>query len=293
VRFWFIDSEALNHAVTTLCRVMGVSRSGYYAWKDRPLSAHDLRDGELKAAILAAYAGNRSVYGVDRIQAALGRKGIRTSKRRCARLMGELGIEGVSKRKKRPKTTIVDCKANHADDLVRQNFRADGPNRAWFADITYVRTHEGWLYLAVVFDVFSRIVVGWSMSASLAAELVDDALRMGIARRRPEAGLLHHSDRGAQYTSVLLSKTLQRHGIIPSMGGVKAPWDNAVTESLISTIKAECTDIRLYGSKKEATLDIFDYIEVFYNKLRFHSALGMLSPMEYEERYYQQMAMAG
>ena len=288
----FIDSEIENHTVSILCHVMSVSRSGYYAWRMRKPSDHEIEDEHLKATILEVYRENRSVYGTERILEALRRKGIRTSRRRCSRLMRELSITGVSKRKKKPKTTITCPNDRHASDLVQRSFTAREPNKVWFADITYVKTHEGWLYLAVVFDIFSRIIVGWSMSQSLAAELVDDALMMGITRRRPAKGLIHHSDKGVQYTSLLLSKTLVKHGIRPSMGGTASPWDNAATESLISTIKAECTDVKLYGSIKEAKLDIFEYIEVFYNRLRFHSALGMMSPKEYEDAYYRQMAMA-
>jgi len=272
---------------------MKVSRSGYYAWRGRKPSEHEIQDEQLKVLILNIYTTNRFVYGAERILEGLRRKDIHISCRRCSRLMKELGIVGVSKRKKQPKTTITNPKDNHAKDLVRRNFKAVCPNAVWFADITYVKTHEGWLYLAIVFDIFSRIVVGWSMSRSLASELVDDALMMGITRRRPAKGLIHHSDKGVQYTSLLLSKTLVKFGIRPSMGGIASPWDNAATESLISTIKAECTDIKLYESVKEATLDIFEYIEVFYNRLRFHSALGMKSPMEYEDAYYQKLALAG
>jgi len=288
----FIDSEIKNHTVCMLCRVMKVSRSGYYSWRRRLPCERLVEDEQLKTIILDAYRKNRSVYGTERILECLRRKNIHVSRRRCARLMRELGIKGISKRKKKPKTTVTCQQDHHANDLVRRNFQADRPNRVWFADITYVRTYEGWLYLAVVFDIFSRIVVGWSMSRSLAAELVDDALRMGVVRRRPPKGLVHHSDKGSQYCSVLLSKTLQEYGIKPSMGSIASPWDNAVTESLMSTIKAECTDIKLYKSVKEATLDIFDFIEVFYNRLRFHSALGMMSPMEFEEAYHQRLSLA-
>jgi len=240
-----------------------------------------------------AHAQNRCAYGVKNILEALRREGARTSKRRCGRLMREIGISGVLKRKKSPRTTARGQRDRHADDLVRRGLTASAPNRLWSADITYVKTHAGWLYLAVVLDVFSRAIVGWSMSRSLAAGLVDDALRMGLGRRRPQEGLVHHSDKGSRYCSLLLGKTLREHGIQPSMGAVASPWDNAVTESLIPTIKAECTDIRAYGSVEEAVLDIFDYIEVFYNRARLHSALGMMSPMEFEEAYYQRSALAG
>lgn len=292
MKYLFISTEAENHSVFLLCRVMGVSRSGYYAWQHRGSSDHELKDERLKANIKEIYVKNRSLYGVKNILEGLRREDIHISSRRCLRLMKELHITGVSKRKKNPKTTVTDSRDTYADDLVKRNFTASEPNRVWFADITYVKTYAGWLYLAVVFDVFSRIIVGWSMSRSLASELVDDALRMGIKRRRPGAGLVHHSDHGCQYCSLLFNKTLAKYDIKPSMGAVASPWDNAITESLISTIKAECTDIKTYETFEEATLDIFDYIEVFYNRHRFHSALGMLTPMEYEEAYYKRLAMA-
>ena len=196
----------------------------------------------------------------------------------------------MSKRKGRPKAAKASPGTALAADLVRRDFSADRPDRVWFADITYVRTTAGWLYLAVVFDIFSRIVVGWSMGQTMTARLVDDALRMGVARRRPEAGLVHHSDHGGQYLSVMLSQTLRQFGITPSMGAVRSPWDNAACESLISTIKAECTDVATYKSYEHAKLDIFDYIEVFYNKTRIHSSIGMMSPAEFEERYYAGLA---
>lgn len=288
----FIDSEVENHTVSILCKVMNVSRSGYYAWKTRELSLRAREDEELRVIILETFTENRSVYGARRLRQALRKKGVYISKRRCSRLMRDLGIRGVSKRKGRPKPAKTTPEINGISDLVNRNFTADKPNMIWFADITYVKTKMGWLYLAVVFDIYSRIVVGWSMDTTMTAKLVDDALRMGVARRQPPIGLLHHTDRGSQYLSLMLSNTLRHFGITPSVGMVRSPWDNAACESLISTIKAECTDVYTYDSFEQAKLDIFDYIEVFYNRIRIHTSIEMMSPMEFEDRYYAGSAKA-
>ncbi|WP_102371870.1 IS3 family transposase [Enorma phocaeensis] len=172
--------------------------------------------------------------------------------------------------------------ANTAPDLVRREFCVDGPNRAWFADITYVRTHRGWIYLAVVMDIWSRRIVGWSMAPRMAAELADDALRMAIARRRPPRGCIHHSDHGSQHASLLLGKTMRAAGIRPSMGSISSPWDNAATESLTGLIKAERVHARTFESRERAALEIFEYIECSCNSVRIRSALGNLSPEEFE-----------
>jgi transposase InsO family protein len=172
-----------------------------------------------------------------------------------------------------------------ADDLVGRDFSADGPNEAWFADITYVRTRQGWLYHAVVTGIWSRMVVGWSMGDRIDAALADDALGMAIARRVPPRGCVHHSDHGSQYASLLLGKTMREHGIRPSMGSVASPWDNAPTESLMGTIKCECVHARTFDSREQAAIEIFEYIECFYNRLRLHSSLGYMSPMEFEEAH--------
>lgn len=290
----FIDSEIKNYKVVIMCRVMQVSRSGYYAYKSRCICKRSLEDANLKKQILSIYQSNRSVYGTSRIVLALARQNVFISRRRCARLMRELDIRGVAKRKKRSKVTSPSKRrSNNVVDLVKRKFAADEPNRLWFADITYVRTYQGWIYLAVVFDIFSRFIVGWSIDLSMSAKLVDDALKMGVKRRKPAKGLIHHSDHGSQFCSLLLSKTLAENGIIPSMGAISAPGDNAACESLMSTIKAECTDIKTYETQKEATLDIFDYIEVFYNRFRMHSSIGYMSPKEFEEMYYASLAKAG
>lgn len=279
--FAFVDEERAHHSVSILCKVMQVTRAGYYAWKNRSISDHENRDCELAGMICEIYEQSRSIYGAPRIHAMLKRRGVKTSEKRVSRLMREYGLKGISKNKK-PRSKKQRPERDNASDLVRREFKASGPNQYWFADITYVKTYQGWLYLAVVFDIWSRMIVGWSMDSRMEASLVDDALKMGVARRSPRPGLIHHSDHGSQYRSLLLGKTLRANGIIPSMGAISSPWDNAATESLMSTIKAECTDRHYFKTREEAKLEIFDYIETFYNRLRIHSAIGNMSPIEFE-----------
>ncbi len=280
--FAFIDEECGNHSVSILCKVMKVTRAGYYAWKSRSLSDHDVQDLELAKHIVEIHDESRGIYGAPRVLAMLKRQGFKTSKKRVERIMREYGIKGVSKSKRRHRKPAIEQRDGINVDLVKRDFSASRPNQLWFADITYVKTYEGWLYLAVVFDVFSRMIVGWSMGNNMGAELVDDALEMGVTRRKPLPGLIHHSDHGSQYKSLLLGRTMRRYGITPSMGSISAPWDNAITESLMSTIKVECVHRQTFRTRDDARLDIFDYIEVFYNRMRIHSSLGNLSPMEYE-----------
>ena len=275
------------YKVSEMCRVLGVSRQGYYQWRTRKPSAHDERDAELAAEVRRVWEQSRRTYGSPRVFAQLRRDGVATSEKRVARIMAERGWAGVSRRcAKSPdrREKRVSGK-DGAPDLVKRKFSADGPDQAWFADITYVRTLQGWLYLAVVMDIWSRRIVGWSMGDRIDAALADDALRMAIARRRPADGCVHHSDHGSQYASLLLGKTMRDHGICPSMGSVSSPWDNAPTESLMGTIKSECVHAKTYRDREQAALEIFEYIECFYNRLRLHSALGYMSPVEYEETH--------
>lgn len=282
-KFEFISSHLEEYSVSDMCRALGVTRQGYYAWASRPPSAHEDRDLELARLIGDEYDASRGIYGAPKIFMKLKASGVSTSRKRVARIMREYGWKGVTRAcAKRPSGEKRAAKHDSHDDLVKRNFAADGPNQAWFADITYVRTHQGWLYLAVVMDVWSRMVVGWSMGPTMGAELADDALKMALARRNPPAGCIHHSDHGAQYVSLLLGKTMRESGIRPSMGSISSPWDNAVTESLMGVIKSECVHARTYDTREQAALDIFDYIECFYNRLRIHSALGWLSPAEFE-----------
>ena len=185
-------------------------------------------------------------------------------------------LQPIHKKSKKPRQKQTPEKQS-APDLIKRQFNADAPNKAWFADITYIKTHQGWLYLAVVFDIFSRKIIGWSMANNMKAQLVNDALKSAIARRRPKPGLIHHSDHGAQYRSILFGKTLEHAGILPSMGAISSHRDNALTESLMSTIKSECVHRQTFENKEIAKLEIFDYIERFYNPLRIHSALGNMT----------------
>ena len=264
-----------------------MSRQGYRAWRRRPPSAHDLRDAEPTTKISEIYSASRGIYGAPEVLAELKKAGESTSRERVARIMRENGWVGTTRGcAKRPKgeAKAAAPQANFAPDLVRREFSADGPNRARFADITYVRTHRGWLHLAVVMDMWSRMIVGWSMSDRMTAGLADDALRMAIARRHPKEGCIHHSDHGSQHVSLLLGKTMCEAGIDPSMGSISSPWDNAAMESLMGLIKAECVHARTFETRGQAALEILEYIECFYNRVRIHSALGNLSPAEFEAR---------
>lgn len=284
-KFAFIASQLGEYSVSDMCRALGVTRQGYHAWAKRPASAHDRRDLELARLIGDEYEASRGIYGAPKVFMMLRRKGVSTSRKRVARIMREYGWRGVTRAcAKRPSGEKRVRAQESPDDLVGRDFTADGPNQAWFADITYVRTSQGWLYLAAVMDVWSRMVVGWSMGPRMTAELADDALKMAIARRNPPEGCIHHSDHGAQYVSLLLSKTMREAGIRPSMGSISSPWDNAVAESLMGCIKAECVHARTYDGREQAALEIFDYIECFYNRIRIHSALGWLSPAQFEEK---------
>lgn len=288
-KFAFIACHLGRYKVEAMCRALGVTRQGYYQWAKRPASAHDLRDLELAKLIGDEYEGSMGIYGAPKVFMRLRMSGVATSRKRVARIMREYGWRGVTRAcAKRPSGEKRAIRQDSHDDLVKRDFSADGPNRAWFADITYVRTRQGWLYLAVVMDVWSRMVVGWAMGPRIDAELADDALKMAIARRRPDEGCIHHSDHGAQYVSVLLGKTMRDNGISPSMGSISSPWDNAVTESLMGVIKSECVHARTFDSREQAALELFDYMERFYNRLRIHSALGWLSPAEFEAKHKEE-----
>lgn len=281
--FRLIEAERAQHRVSRLCSVLGVTRAGFYAWKGRPPSARELRDRELMDLIKRIHVGSRGTYGVPRIHAELeDEHGVRIAPKRVARLMRRLGIEGVSRRGKRPVTTTPAAQTPTADDLVRRQFRAPEPNRLWVADITYVPTREGFLFLAAVIDAFSRRCVGWSMRADLKAELVLDALGMAITQRRPKRGLIHHSDRGSQYTSLAFGKTLADIGVLQSVGRRGDAFDNAVAESFFATLETELFARTVFTSRDHARVQVFDFIEGFYNLKRRHSVLGYLSPERYE-----------
>lgn len=264
-----------------MCAALRVTEQGYCAWKSRPPSAHVMRDEELAEPISQVRAEVRNIYGAPKTFMRLRALGVRTSRKRVARIMRERGWRGAA-RAKRPSGEKRASRRESAADLVGRRFEADGPNMAWFADITYVKTHRGWLYLSLVMDIWSRRIVGWSMGPNITAELADDALKMALARRNPPEGCVHHSDHGSQYVSLLLSKTMRENGIRPSMGSISSPRDNAAMESLMGIVKSECVHARAYATREEAALDPFERIEVACNGARIHSALGYLSPAEFE-----------
>lgn len=280
----FVEREKTSHHVTTMCRVLGVSPSGYWAWTKRPPSARSLADAELTATIRAIHEDSRGTYGIPRVHAELRFGGIRCSRKRVARLMRAAGLEGVHRRRF-VRTTVRDRDAAPAPDLVNRDFRADRPDRLWVADITYLPTWQGFLYLAAVVDVFSRAVVGWAMAGHLRTELILDAVDMATARRRPSDGVVHHSDRGTQYTSIAFGLRCREAGIVQSMGSTGDAYDNALAESFFATLETELIDRSSWRTRADARLAVFDYIEAFYNPRRRHSSLGQLSPAEFERRY--------
>lgn len=280
-----IAEEKPHHSVSRLARVLGVSRAGFYAWQGRPPSERSRRDAALTERIKAIHEETDGIYGAPRIHAELADEhGVRVGRKRVARLMRTAGLEGVSRRRRyRVGTTRPGGEAPAAPDLVERDFSADEPDQLWFADITYVPTWQGWLYLAAVVDACSRYCVGWSMRDDLRADLVYDALGMAVTRRRPETELIHHSDRGSQYRSLALGRLLTEIGIMPSMGSRGDAYDNAAMESFMASIKTELINRRRFKTKDEARTAIFSYIEAFYNPRRRHSALGQMSPADYEQ----------
>jgi putative transposase len=282
MRFALIDEERTHHTVSRLASVLGVSRAGYYAWKKRGPSARRREDEQLKVRIKEIHEACFGIYGSPRIHAELADTyGIRIGRKRVARLMSEMGIQGVSRRgKRRVKKAAAEMPA--APDLVKRDFTATRPNELWVADITYISTWEGWLFLASVVDVFTKRCCGWSMRNDLTADLVVDALGMAVTLRKPQGETIHHSDRGSQYRSLAFGKTLRDSGIMPSMGSKGDPYDNAAAESFFASIKTELIYRNTFKTRDEARLAVFRYIEGFYNPLRRHSALGYKSPEEYE-----------
>jgi putative transposase len=279
----FIDAEKANFPVAVLCKVLSVSRSGYYAWRDRPPSRRNRQDAALIAKIYEIHQRSRETYGSPRIHAELRSIGIRCGRKRVAKLMRKEGLRGCI-RGRRKCTTRRDRRALPAEDLVGRDFAATAPDRLWTADITYVSTDEGFVYLAFVLDAYSRrLVVGWAMESHLRTELVLDALQMAVWRRKPAPGLIHHSDQGVQYTSVSFAKRLEQVGIIPSMGRVGSALDNAISESFVATLKSELVSRVRFPSRQAAKTAIFEYLEAFYNRYRLHSALGYKSPVAFEE----------
>lgn len=280
--FGFIAAKKAEHSVKTMCRVLGVSRSGYHAWAKRKPSARALEDARLTERIREIHALNRKVYGSPRIHAELVMAdGERVGRKRVERLMRAAGISGLVARR-RGRTTVRVPGVRVCEDLVDRAFLAAAPDRLWVADITYLRTWEGWLYLVAVQDVYSRRIVGWAMDSHMRSELVTDALQMALARRRPAPGLIWHSDQGAQFVSLAFGQQARAAGIAQSMGSRGDCFDNAVAESFFATLKKELIHGRSWPSKAELRTEIFEYIEAFYNRRRRHSTLGFLSPAQFE-----------
>jgi transposase InsO family protein len=287
VRFAFISAEKAWAPISALCKVLGVTRSGFYAWQQRDPSEQAIDDQKLALEIAAIHKASGETYGSPRIHAELRAKGLHVSRKRVARLMRELGIK--SRRKRRFKaTTDSGHKLPVADNVLDRKFDVDAPDVAWVTDITYVWTDEGWLYLAAILDLFSRRVVGHAMSERIDRALVLEALRDAVGRRVPDVGLLHHSDRGSQYASSDYQDALSERGITCSMSRKGNCWDNAVAESFFATLKTECIYVRRFATRAEAREAIFHFIEVFYNGQRRHSTLGFVSPMEFENKFIEE-----
>jgi putative transposase len=278
-----VKANQAGPGAATMCRMLGVSPSGYYAWRERPPSARAQADAVLTDRIRAIHARSRGTYGAPRVHAELLASGTRVSRKRVARLMRAAGLVGVSRRK-RWTTTVRDRGARPAPDLVERDFTAPGPDRLWVADITYIPTWGGVLYLAVVLDAWSRRVVGWAMETHLRTELVLAALEMALKQRRP-AGVIHHSDQGTQYTSVAFGQRCQAAGVRPSMGSVGDAYDNALCESFFATLECELLDRGRFATPADARRAVFDFIEGWYNPRRRHSALAYQSPIEFERSH--------
>jgi putative transposase len=269
-----------------MCRVLAVSASGYYAWRQRPPSARARADAALTARIRTIHQYSRETYGAPRIHRELRAAAIRVGRKRVARLMNAAGLVGVSRRKWMV-TTVRDQNAGPAPDLIERNFVVLAPNCLWVADITYIPTWAGFLYLAVVLDTFSRRIVGWAVATHLRTELVLEALNTAIGQRRP-AAVIHHSDHGSQYTSIAFGQRCREAGVRPSMGSVGDCFDNAMCESLFATLECELLDRCRFKTQIEARMAIFEFIEGWYNPHRRHSAIDYLSPIDYERTYRQE-----
>ena len=278
-----IDRRRNHYPVRLMCRLLGVSASGYYAWRKRPESARAKRNRELLEKIRRVHGASKGVYGSPRVHAELVAEGVPVGRHKVAELMRSARLRGCPKRRYRT-TTQRDPTHPVAKNLLKRDFTADRPNRRWAGDITYIPTRQGWLFLAVVIDLFSRRIVGWSMSRRSGRRLVVDALTMAVEARRPEGPLIHHSDRGGQYSSDDFRKELQKHDIKCSMSSTGNCYDNAVVESFFGVLKRERVIRVRYRNREEARADLFQYIEVFYNRKRRHGYLGNISPVDFERQ---------
>jgi putative transposase len=277
MRFRFIEDRRVDYPVKVMCAVLGVSSAGYYAWRSRPQSRRSISNRDLLSAVRRVHRDNCGRYGSPRIHAALRDRGV--SRGRIERLMRRHGIRAITARAWQPRTTDSRHGLPIAPNLVERNFTAATPNRVWLADITYVRTDEGWLYLAAVMDLYSRKIVGYAMADHLRTELPLAALRMALMARRPGVGLIHHSDRGVQYASADYREALQSVGARASMSRKADCYDNAPMESFFHTLKTELVHHRHYATRAQAERDIFAFVEGFYNRTRLHSAIGYISPI--------------
>jgi putative transposase len=287
-----IDAEKASYPISLLCRVLEVSRSSYYDWQDRPPSKRDRENAALTEKIRQIHNKSPQIYGYPRVHAELRALGVRCSRKRVAQLMRKAGLRGCPRGRKKRTTTRRDKHAVSAPDLVKRHFCAIAPDKLWTADISYVHTQEGFVYLAFILDVYSRKVVGWSMASHLRTELVVDALEMALWRRKSDAGLIHHTDRGAQYTALSFAKRLEEAGIVASMRRTGSALDNAISESFVASLKTELLYRHRFLSREAARTAVFDYIEGFYNRVRRHSSLGYLSPSDYEQATMEEVAVA-
>jgi len=287
VRFAFIAAEKATFPVRLLCRTLRVSRAGFYAWQTRPPALRTRADERLGLEIAAIHAESRQRYGSPRIHAELADRGCRTSRKRVARLMRVRGLAARRRRQFRV-TTQSHHRFPIAPNVLARQFERAQPDQAWVTDITYIPTGEGWLYLAVILDLCSRFAVGWAMSDRITDDLTLNALGMALARRRPPQGLLHHSDRGSQYASGDYQQALAQHRIVCSMSRRGDCWDNAVAESFFATLKVELVHDATWATRATARTDLFEYLELFYNGQRRHSALGFLSPRAFERTRVQE-----
>jgi putative transposase len=289
VRFAFIATEKAAFPVALMCRMLAVSRAGFYAWRQRPVAARTRQDRVLAVAVAAIYTEHHGRYGSPRVQMELRERGQRSGRKRIARLMR---VQDLRARPKRRYRTTTDSRHGLpvCPNLLARRFTVAQPNTAWVTDMTYLWTPQGWLYLAVIIDLFSRRVVGWAMSERIDRKLALDALRMALAQRRPQRGLIHHSDRGSQYASGDYQQLLAQHGLQGSMSRRGDCWDNAVAESFFASLKLELVYQVQWRTRAEARTAIFEYLEFFYNRRRRHSSLGYLSPVEFELRNHQRLA---
>ena len=286
MRFQFIEDHRDECPVTRMCKALNVSPSGFYAWRSRPVSAREMANRELVKKIEAVYYDSYETYGSPRVYHELKSQGVACSENRVARLMRLRGLRATQVRRYKT-TTKRNKKHPVAPNLLKRNFHAERPDHKWLTDITYIPTREGWLYLAVILDLYNRGIVGWAMSERMTSALTISALKMAIRERRPGDGLIHHSDQGSQYTDGTYQALLRDHGIQASMNGVGTWYDNAPMESFFGTLKSELVHHRVYHTRDDARPDLFFYIEAFYNRRRRHSSLDYLSPEAYEQLYQE------